>query len=56
MSIHLVVGGYPAGQNAGHDMNTVRRRLLDLLAEHPRENVTVANDFADLHRWHDWLD
>ena len=51
MSIHLVVGGYPAGQHAGHDMNTVRRRLLDLLAEHPRENVTVANDFADLHRW-----
>lgn len=51
MAIHLVVGGYPAGHTAGHDMNTVRRRLLDALAAHPTETVTVANDFADLGRW-----
>lgn len=53
MSIHLVVGGYPAGQTAGHDMNTVRMRLLGALAAHPTETVTVANDFADLGRWLD---
>ncbi len=50
MTVHLVVGGYPAGQPAGHDMNTVRLRLLQKLAE-AGTAATVANDFADLERW-----
>ncbi len=49
--VHLVVGGYPAGQSAGHDMDDVRLRLLALAAERPDVTVTVANDFADLARW-----
>lgn len=48
---HLVVGGYPPGEPAGHDMDLVRRRLLDLLGEDERVRTTVANDFADLDRW-----
>ncbi|MFN0091892.1 MAG: ThuA domain-containing protein [Acidimicrobiales bacterium] len=48
--VHLVVGGYPPGSSAGHDMDYARRRLLDLLGERP-VHTTVANDYADLDRW-----
>lgn len=50
MTVHLVVGGFPAGQRAGHDMDTVRLRLLGHLRE-AAAPTTVANDFADLERW-----
>ncbi len=42
---HLVAGGYPAGQSAGHDMDYARRRLLDLMADW---QTTVSSDFQDL--------
>lgn len=48
---HLVVGGFPPGSPAGHDMAYVRRRLLDLLAEHDHVQPSVAGDFADVAKW-----
>ena len=27
---HLITGGYPAGSDAGHDMNYARLRLLEI--------------------------
>jgi hypothetical protein len=50
MSVHLVVGGFPLGQRAGHDMDAVRLRLLQYLAD-AGEAATVAGDFTDLERW-----
>ena len=49
---HLVVGGFPPGEPAGHDMDFARLRLLELLAE-GGVRTTVAGDFADLDRWLD---
>ena len=51
--MHLVVGGYPPGEPAGHDMDYARRSLLELLGTDARVHTTVANDFADLDRWLD---
>jgi uncharacterized protein len=48
--VHLIVGGYPPGAPAGHDMDYARVRLLNLLQEGDT-HATVANDFADLERW-----
>ena len=48
---HVIVGGFPAGSPAGHDMDYVRLRLLQLLQEQPRVLSTVANDFTDIARW-----
>ncbi len=31
-NVHLVVGGFPPGEPAGHDMDFARRQLLGLLA------------------------
>lgn len=50
---HLIVGGFPAGSAAGHDMDYVRLRLLGFLAEHEDATSTVANDFAGLDTWLD---
>lgn len=50
MSVHVIVGGFPAGRSAGHDMSTVRLRLLQAIAEADAP-ATVANDFVDLERW-----
>jgi type 1 glutamine amidotransferase len=49
--VHLIVGGYPPGASAGHDMDYARVRLLNLLQEAVDTRTTVANDFADLERW-----
>jgi uncharacterized protein len=49
--VHLIVGGYPPGASAGHDMDYARVRLLNLLQEAPQTHATVSNDFADLERW-----
>jgi uncharacterized protein len=49
--VHLIVGGYPPGAPAGHDMDYARMRLLSMLQEANKAHVTVANDFADLDRW-----
>ena len=48
---HLVVGGFPPGALAAHDMDYARRRLLGLLAELPDVHTTVSSDFVDLERW-----
>ena len=48
---HLVVGGFPPGATAAHDMDYARLRLLGMLAETPGSRTTVSSDFADLERW-----
>lgn len=49
--VHLIVGGYPPGASAGHDMDYARVRLLNLLQDATLTHTTVANDYADLERW-----
>jgi uncharacterized protein len=49
--VHLIVGGYPPGAYAGHDMDYARLRLLNLLQDASQTHTTVANDYADLERW-----
>lgn len=43
---HLVVGGFPAGAHAGHDMDYARLQLLNAL--YKNSEVTVADDFANI--------
>ncbi len=49
--VHLVAGGFPRGSSAGHDIDYVRLRLLQLLHEKERAVVSVSNDFIDLDSW-----
>ncbi len=49
--VHLVVGGFPPGETAGHDMDYVRLALLQALHEMPGTRATVSSDFRDLERW-----
>jgi type 1 glutamine amidotransferase len=49
--VHLIVGGYPPGSPAGHDMDYARLRILQLLQEYPQVQATVTNDFTDLATW-----
>jgi uncharacterized protein len=49
--VHLIVGGYPAGSPAGHDMDYVRLRLLGELAGLEGHHTTVSSDYAGLDRW-----
>lgn len=49
--VHVIVGGFPPGLTAGHDMDYARLRLLGLLQENPRVRATVAGDFTDVARW-----
>lgn len=51
IGVHLVVGGFPPGSGAGHDMDYVRLHLLRLLAERPQVTASVANDFAAIGTW-----
>jgi len=50
MTAHLIAGGFPPGQLAGHDHDYARLRLLGLLAERDIP-ASVANDFADIEKW-----
>ena len=50
-SVHLIVGGYPPGSPAAHDMDYVRLRLLGELAAHDGRHTTVSSDYANLDRW-----
>lgn len=50
---HLIVGGFPPGSPAAHDMDYARLRLLGFLAEHEDATTTVANDYAELDKWLD---
>lgn len=47
---HVITGGFPPGQPAGHDHDHARLRLLTLLAEQSVA-ASVANDFADVAKW-----
>src|SRR5881409_3887799 len=49
--VHVIVGGFPPGAAAGHDMDYARLRLLQLLHEHTHVRATVANDFTDVATW-----
>jgi uncharacterized protein len=49
--VHLVVGGYPPGSTAGHDMGYVRMRLLELVAEVEHAQPTISSDFGDIESW-----
>jgi type 1 glutamine amidotransferase len=49
--VHVIVGGFPPGSPAGHDMDYARLRLLQLLHEYPDAITTVTNDFTDLAKW-----
>ncbi len=44
---HLIVGGYPVGSSAGHDMDYARIQLLEKLYAGGYQ-TTVANDFEDI--------
>lgn len=50
---HLIIGGFPPGSPAGHDMDYARLRLLSFLQENDDLHVqaTVGNDFEDIARW-----
>jgi len=48
---HLIVGGFPLGSHAGHDMEYARLRLLGLLSDRSDVYATVSGDYADLARW-----
>ena len=49
--VHLIVGGFPPGTAAGHDVNYARLRLLGILEQNPAIYTTVSNDYGDLTRW-----
>jgi uncharacterized protein len=49
--VHVIVGGYPPGSPAGHDMDYARLRILQLLQERPHVLSTVSNDFTDIAKW-----
>jgi type 1 glutamine amidotransferase len=49
--VHVIIGGFPPGAPAGHDMDYARLRILQLLQEHSHVLSTVANDFTDIAKW-----
>lgn len=49
--VHLIVGGYPPGSPAAHDMDYVRLHLLGELATCEGHHTTVASDYSGLDRW-----
>ena len=53
LRVHLVIGGFPPGRTAGHDMDYARLRILQLLDQGPEATTTVAGDFTDLSKWLD---
>lgn len=48
---HLIVGGFPPGSSASHDMDFARRELLSRLGERNELATTVSSDFSDLKKW-----
>ena len=49
--VHLVVGGFPPGSTAGHDMHYARMELLRFLDEVDHVQPTISSNFADLETW-----
>ncbi|HIG43250.1 MAG: ThuA domain-containing protein [bacterium] len=48
---HVITGGFPVGQHAGHDMDYARMRILETLQTNENVHTTVANDFTDCDKW-----
>jgi type 1 glutamine amidotransferase len=49
--VHLIIGGYPPGSFAGHDMDYVRLRLLAMLQENSQLLTTIGNDYSNVAKW-----
>ena len=49
--VHVVVGGFPVGRHAGHDMDFARVQLLTRLQQQPHVHTTVSGDFSDCEKW-----
>ena len=49
--VHVVVGGFPRGSAAGHDIDYARLRILQLLQENARAMASVSGDFKDVESW-----
>jgi len=49
--VHFVAGGFPRGSSAGHDIDYVRLRILELLEKSGRATVSVSGDFKDIESW-----
>ncbi len=47
---HLIVGGFPLGSLAGHDMDFARLRILEML-EQKEILASLGNDFHGVERW-----
>lgn len=48
---HLIAGGFPVGQHAGHDMDFARMRILQILQANENVHTSVGNDFTDCDKW-----
>ena len=48
---HLIVGGFPPGASASHDMEFARRELLSYLGKQNELATTVSSDFGELGKW-----
>lgn len=48
---HLVCGGFPAGDHAGHDMDGARMSILQMLTDNGTLSTTVASDYTGLEQY-----
>ena len=48
---HLIAGGYPPGQAAGHDHDYARLRILERLKERDYVHTSISGDFTDIEKW-----
>ncbi len=48
---HLIAGGFPAGQMAGHDHDYARLQILEQLQKREHVHTTVTNDYDDIEKW-----
>lgn len=48
---HVLAGGFPAGQMAGHDHDYARLQILEELNKREHVNTTVTNDYDDIEKW-----
>ncbi|MEE8337009.1 MAG: hypothetical protein V3R95_03005, partial [Dehalococcoidia bacterium] len=48
---HVIAGGFPPGQPAGHDHDYARLRILELLKERDNVHATVSGDYTDIEKW-----
>ena len=48
---HLIAGGFPAGQAAGHDHDYARLRILEQLKERDHVHTSLSGDYEDIEKW-----